>query len=238
MNTLTNLNSPSATTLALGASSTINPEVAKFEKYFDRILPTGSRIICNPPVTDTDEDYLILVRKENLAALQNQLVEEEYYCSPGSGGGSYRWDTKLSEVHTYNEDGTLDMTNVFQSFKRQEFQGVLNEDYDEDNDNGEEYLQEPSGPILNILVTCNKDYFEDFTRATYLAKELNLTSKADRVLLFEALTRDKWPDGKTEEPKKKPKSFWDRTLGGSTYAYQILANQVLSSPPGTAVIND
>lgn len=185
----------------------INHVVAELEPFFERILATGSRVICSPPPEGTDEDYILLVKKDNLSKLIETLEARDWYM----GGSMFVSPNKrhdLQEKHTFNQDGSVSNDNLFLSFKRQEDLGVINEIDEEDPDEElPEYLVEPSGPILNILVTCNQEYFDDFTRATYLAKSLNLTSKGDRVILFEALTRDKWPDpNKKQEPKVKKRS--------------------------------
>ena len=110
-------------------------------------LPTGSRVICDPPVMDTDEDYLILIPEEDRETIED-LLEQDGYVEGGSG-------------HTYQN---------FLSYKNYEH----------------------NVPI-NILLTCQKDYFDRFSKATALAKALNLKEKSDRITLFEAVVRDSWP---------------------------------------------
>jgi hypothetical protein len=38
-------------------------------KVADAAYPTGSRVICSPPVLDTDEDYVVLIRPGTLGKL-------------------------------------------------------------------------------------------------------------------------------------------------------------------------
>ena len=40
-------------------------EFKKLERLYKRIEPVGSRVTCNPPPTDTDEDYLVLLKSDD-----------------------------------------------------------------------------------------------------------------------------------------------------------------------------
>lgn len=48
----------------------------KFSHYFDAIsvYPTGSRYICNPPILDTDDNYLVLV--EDARGVYSKLIND------------------------------------------------------------------------------------------------------------------------------------------------------------------
>lgn len=46
-------------------------------------FPTGSRVICNPPVMDTDEDHVLLVT--NLGLAKEQLVRQGYTMTTDEG---------------------------------------------------------------------------------------------------------------------------------------------------------
>lgn len=47
-------------------SSEDNASCDDVTKYFERMEATGSRVICNPPPTDTDQDFLCLVDWDRL----------------------------------------------------------------------------------------------------------------------------------------------------------------------------
>ena len=145
-----------------------------YSEFYSTILHTGSRVICDPPPDDTDDDYLLLVPQDKVVPFSIQLLMDGWvvggslptYDIPLPAGAEPINNYSLKTTHVMKDDGTLDRQGVFHSWKRGE---------------------------VNIVVTCNEDYFDDFHRATALARSLNLTNKGDRVKLFEALTWDSWP---------------------------------------------
>lgn len=46
---------------------------------------------------------------------------------------------------------------------------------------------------LNVVLTASPDYYENFVKATLLAKQLNLINKNDRINLFHSICTDNWP---------------------------------------------
>lgn len=65
---------------------------------------------------------------------------------------------------------------------------------------------------FNLLLTGNDEYFFRFGNATRLAKQLNLLKKEDRIALFEAVVRDKYPEESNNYYKilktGNPNGFW------------------------------
>jgi len=149
---------------------TIPSEIKSLESYYNKIFKTGSRVICDPPPTDTDEDYILLIPVAVLGPLASHLLTEGY--TKGGSLGPVEGSPFLLSEHEYNSDGSVKTEGLFQSWKKGE---------------------------LNIILTANEQYFDDFVRATFLAKALNLTDKEDRVTLFRALCQNIWP---TESKKK------------------------------------
>jgi hypothetical protein len=111
---------------------------------------TGSRYICTPPVLDTDEDFIVLMRKKDAAMLSDMGFKQD---------GS-------PEFYTGNDNGG------FRSYRR-----------------GSE----------NLIVTSDHEFFDKFVCATELAKRFNLTSKADRIALFQAVLYGVKADNLEEE---------------------------------------
>lgn len=85
------------------------------EDMFEKVSATGSRVICNPPPTDTDQDYVVLL-KPNLDELEvvenfqdagfDQDGDETYdiLCELSSGGwASFRKDD-INYIITYDEE--------------------------------------------------------------------------------------------------------------------------------------
>jgi hypothetical protein len=129
--------------------------------FADKVLHTGSRVICNPIPLNTDDDYLLLIATGNQETIQ-QLLTIDGYIKGGSLGA--QWRKPLEENPDYSMrrlDGT-----TFRSWKKGE---------------------------INIILTCDKNYFENFYCATLIAKRLNLLRKEERVELFEAICFDRWP---------------------------------------------
>lgn len=167
-------------TLGIDTTLKVSKEIEKYSHLFDRILPTGSRIICSPPTKDTDEDYLVLCKVDQVSELVRALREDGWVLG-GSMSENHDGNWTLLVNHTYKDDGSVDERNLFLSWRLKDF---------------------------NLMMTVNSDYFSDFTRATCLAQRLNLKKKGDRIALFEALTRDSWPELKP--PSKK--SAFDLTI--------------------------
>lgn len=150
--------------------------ISKYSRHYEKILPTGSRVICSPPPKDTDEDYIVYAPNFSHNMVGSMLndgweIGGSMWISSLDGGPAV-----LNDEHTYKEDGSIDMSLVFHSLKKFE-----------------------DGVLYNALVTRNERYFDDFTRATFLAKALNLQKRKDRVTLFKALCEEVWPDGKEKD---------------------------------------
>lgn len=46
---------------------------------------------------------------------------------------------------------------------------------------------------INLILTLDPVFYENFTKATKLSKALNLLKKEDRVTVFQAVVSDSWP---------------------------------------------
>lgn len=106
------------------------------------------------------------------------------------------------------------------------------------------------GDSTNILITCDREYFDSFSRATALARRLNLTAKEDRIALFEAVTRDVWPklepdvESNPFEVKKKftgLENKYTETISGFSSGFQnnwgIQQPELTPQPIGDQFIN-
>lgn len=111
---------------------------------------TGSRYICNPPVTNTDEDYILLV------------VTDPSICE---------WFTNQKFVASVNDAYTHMKKDGFISYRRDH---------------------------INLIATNSRNFYNNFVKATELAKEFNLTDKKHRIMLFEAMRAGK--PGKAAQP--------------------------------------
>lgn len=57
----------------------MHQELADFKEYFSEAYPTGSKFICNPPVLDTDEDWVVYTEEPKL--FHSELHKEGYTTS-------------------------------------------------------------------------------------------------------------------------------------------------------------
>lgn len=142
-------------------------------EYCLRCIHTGSRVICNPPVLDTDDDYLLLVDISLAGKLTTDLLKDGYKI-----GGSMAKVQLLKEYPTIEDVDRDD--GVFQSFKK-------------DN--------------TNVIVTASEEYFENFVKATFLCKRLNLFKKQDRIEVFQSICCDSWTVYPTLMEKGSPEGL-------------------------------
>lgn len=109
------------------------------------IRAVGSRVTCNPPPENTDQDFLAF----SLDDLSGDLASAGF-----TQDGS-------PEFYTGNDNGG------FRSFRRGD---------------------------VNVITTQSMKFFELFLTATALAKRFNLSNKADRIALFQAVLYGVGPD--------------------------------------------
>ena len=193
--------------------------------YATEILPTGSRVICDVGPNqatqkdffkNSDEDYMLLLEEGVVKPLETRLEAEGWVL----GGSLNKPKTKAQYIHIsrtaeyesngytvkklagadamvmavkYNKVSLKDLPPL-KAYPDMETQEGLFRSWKKGvaavNAAGSK------APEINLLLTCSPDYFENFCKATSLAKRLNLLKKEDRVALFQAVTRDVWPNQK------------------------------------------
>lgn len=175
-------------------------------------LNTGSRVICNPPPVDTDDDYLFLVDTAAIKSLEEKLVEEGFIQAGSMDPNNeieyqYLWSKNNSgEIHEdiFHTDtgypigyktGTYTLLSITPLPKKSTQAKNLEEwpDYQNLGENHSHLFHSWKKDQLNFILTASLEYFENFYRATILAKKLNLLKKEDRITLFEAIVNDRWP---------------------------------------------
>lgn len=132
-------------------------------EYCIECIHTGSRVICSPPPTNTDDDYMLLVDIGIVPKLEEELLKDGYKL-----GGSFKVRMESGPLKEYPsvEELTKEKGNVFHSYKKD---------------------------VLNVIITASPEYYVNFKKATSLAIELNLLYKDARVALFHAICTDDWP---------------------------------------------
>ena len=103
------------------------------KELYTEIAFTGSAFTCNPPVINTDIDFIIL---------------------------SYSWD-KLGDWCT-----DVGFKTNFEDYELEEFRSYKR-------------------GVINLIVTEDPIWYKRFTKATELAKQLNLLDKQQRIDLFD-----------------------------------------------------
>lgn len=123
------------------ATEPVIPSVITKMEYIVRVEPTGSFYICEPPVTDTDEDYVMLTNSMN-NLLFDLRVDGWVVCEHDA---EYPTENREIEFCTARKDK------------------------------------------LNLIIFDDDEGFWAFSTATTFAKMMNLTSKVDRIALFQAV---------------------------------------------------
>lgn len=135
----------------------------------DRMVPVGSRVTCNPPPMDTDEDYLLYIGNEYGAVDGQPMMVVK--------------DAKLREfeVEKYLKEAGWEMG------------GSLPNEVKYDIKDSEKFCSWTLGE-LNLIITTSDEFFRRFLAATAVAKEFNLMQKKDRIKLFQAVLYGNHPE--------------------------------------------
>ena len=125
------------------------------------VWPSGSSYICDPPVINTDEDWLIYSPPE-LFRQTRELAFANHF-SRSAQRSSY---TKIAEQR--------DRFIAYRSLPPGPWRTC------------------PYGNNLNLIITCDLDFYQKFQFATEEAKRLNLLVKDDRINLFQKVFQGKY----------------------------------------------
>lgn len=123
--------------------------------------PTGSKYMCNPSVTDTDEDWVVLVTDRWIwepTNFRSSYVPRDGYFHTRLWPSGYHYSLSIE----WDMNGEAYDEGKFTSYKRK------------------------IGDVTyNLIVTDNEEWYGKFVEATLECKRLNLTLKEDRIKLFE-----------------------------------------------------
>ena len=84
-----------------------------FTNYFAQYRFVGSRVTCNPPPLDTDQDVLVHVHQTNMAIVQSKLQAAGFVCE-GSNPAEL--------------NASIDMQSVFFSFRKGDMNYIITSD--------------------------------------------------------------------------------------------------------------
>lgn len=122
------------------------------------VYKTGSSVICDPPVLDTDTDYLVLVEDDRLDECGARLQK-------------YRWDNCFTDWASKQDTDPVK---------------PCEDQYTVETETGVRFQAWRKGKD-NLIVTDDLTFYLRSVGATLLAKELNLQSKGDRTALFRCI---------------------------------------------------
>lgn len=172
-------------------NSTEAQSIKPYADFAIEMLHTGSRVICQPPVMDTDDDWLFLCDLSIVKSFEQQLVKDGFK----AGGSLTRTTEYRGKPYLVSANGYVKEIDPSKETQLPELiTWPTEEDYKRDR-------QEKDGKLfhswkrdqLNIIITASSELFENFFKATTLCKALNLTDKEARIIVFEAIKFDKWP---------------------------------------------
>ena len=109
-----------ATRLLTHRQDVIPDTVLYYKQFWTDVLHTGSRVICNPAPTDTDDDYVVLTKPDMLPPL-GEFLRGEGFAIGGSHVGSS--DDKFNSYKKGRFGDTLnliltDKPEFFEKFRR------------------------------------------------------------------------------------------------------------------------
>lgn len=100
-------------------SDRLPPEVEYYNQFYSDVLHTGSRVICSPPVKNTDDDWVLLCRPDCQAPLEGILGMSGWQL-----GGSSRWVRESNGWMTQVRDDEGFGEN-FKSYRKKELNLIL-----------------------------------------------------------------------------------------------------------------
>lgn len=190
-----------------------------YRDYVLDTLHTGSRVICNPAPTDTDDDWLLLSNLDVIEKFEEELENQGFKLGGFSEGSSfvqdrlycYTWENDTTkeifisswftgipdfEINSKSYPGSawtlkeIRYNKELESKKLEEYPDWLEVDHSDRSNIFHSWRKDQ----LNLIVTGSTEYFENFKKATNLATRLNLLNKPDRIALFEGICFDVWPE--------------------------------------------
>lgn len=169
---------------------------------FDDVLESGSSVICNPPVVDTDVDFFVLfdcvrrVEADNISGIRESISVTaviKYHainhrqCYHGFRGYEALAPNSYEELH-----------GIISKLRSHGFR--MTSDADCYNSNLDGMSHEFEGLMIcfrkdriNLIILFHPEIFMRYRIATQMAKAKNITNKSERVKFFNAIVA-----GKTE----------------------------------------
>lgn len=148
----------------------INKLKLELKDFIIKIGHCGSRVTCNPAPTNTDDDYMLLVKS---FVDFREFMEANGYVLGGSDIG--------------HEDNTLPPDSRFMSFVK-DYTPIVQTETVKDffgicTPKPKDYV---SGQV-NLIVTESEIFYDKFMLATHVSTRLNLMEKEHRIVLFQAI---------------------------------------------------
>lgn len=157
-------------------------KLCRENKLYGHVFEFGSRVVCDPPVMDTDDDVAVYL-KPMVEKVRRPFVNAE---------GHLVYEEFEARSHEETEIFVDLLTKIgFKSCREQyEFGNGMFDSYKLDN--------------MNVTLFFDEDIFEATAKATEVCKFLNIKDKETRVKLYEYFRYEDEPDGLIEPVQFDP----------------------------------
>ncbi len=150
--------------------------------------PVGSRVTCNPPPTDTDQDILVLIDPSNRKTFLEELVANMWKeCSgvkPKKKFQNFK-DYPPQPTGYLMNDGSPEASVAWAAWEAacEDVDALNQEEGYGKLGNGAAFVSWRRGE-LNIILTEEQAWFDKFLEASECCKALNVMDKKERIAIF------------------------------------------------------
>ena len=161
---------------------------------FDDILESGSSVICNPPVIDTDVDFFVLFDCKRSVGLQdgNAIIESMSIRDVLTHNmrDSYRFGFRVYEALALEDCRDLD--EILSRLRAHGFHMTskvlgYNSHLNVKTEEFEDLIACFRKGRINLIILFHPEIFMRYRIATQMAKAKNITNKSERVKFFNAI---------------------------------------------------
>lgn len=167
----------------------------------------GSRVTCNPPPTDTDQDILVLVDKANTSTFLEELKANKWKACTG---------TKNERPEEEDFDDPDDYMEALEKWL-------------EDNDDTYGTLADGAAFAswrlgeLNIILTQDEEWYDSFLVASEACRALNVLDKKKRIEIFQKVVPKQLP---VKSPKLAAAQMPSQFAAANTHLSTVWMNVI------------
>lgn len=161
---------------------------------FDDVLESGSSVICNPPVVDTDVDFFVLFDCKKRVGLQDGSATKESRSIHDVLAHDVR-DSHFFGFLAYEAITLEDCRSLDEILSRLRAHGFrmtskvldYNSHLNGKNEEFEQLIACFRKDRINLIILFHPEIFMRYRIATQMAKARNITDKSERVKFFNAI---------------------------------------------------